>query len=142
LLARDELRTFAVRSRAAGHAGNHVRIFLSYRRDDTLTATGRLDDHPRREFGADAVFRDIDSIRLGSDFVEIIEKALAGSSVVLAVIGPRWLSSRLDNEDDFVRLEITAALRLNIPVIPVLVEGVGFPSCGRSRSGTGAWCRS
>jgi formylglycine-generating enzyme required for sulfatase activity len=105
-----------------------VRIFISYRRDDSLTATGRIDDHLRREFGQDAVFRDIDSIPLGIDFVAHIERAVSDANVVLAIIGPRWATSQLGNENDLVRREIEAALELRRPIIPVLVEAASLPT--------------
>lgn len=77
---------------------------------------------------------DVVDIRLGADFVEIITKAVTGCQVLLAVIGPRWLTAsdaegrrRLNDPDDMVRLEIQVALEHDIPVIPILVEGAAIP---------------
>lgn len=109
-------------------------VFISYRRDDTSGYGGRLDDALRHRFGDDGVFRDIDAIRPGADFVATIEAAVAGSGAVIALIGKDWLTitdtsgrRRLDDPGDFVRLEIASALHKGIDVIPVLVEGAGPP---------------
>jgi hypothetical protein len=77
---------------------------------------------------------DIDTMKVGLDFVEQIEKAVQSCDVLIAVIGKNWVNiqdeeghRRLDNPEDFVRVEIQAALERNIPVIPLLVGGVGMP---------------
>lgn len=75
----------------------------------------------------------MDYIESGEDFVQIIEEAIGSCGILIAVIGRDWLSSattnlgRLDNPNDFVRLEIVAALDRNIRVIPVLVQGANMP---------------
>lgn len=109
-------------------------IFLSYRRQDSRSATGRLEDALRARFGEETVFRDHDSIAAGEDFVAAIHRAVGTSTVLLAVIGPGWLDARdgagkrrLDDGGDFVRLEIASALQDGVPVIPVLVEGASMP---------------
>jgi hypothetical protein len=110
------------------------RVFISYRREETAYAAGwlydRLDDH----FGNAQVFKDVDSIALGDDFVEAITAAVGSCDVLLALIGHSWPTitnergeRRLDDPDDFVRLEIEAALRRNVRVIPVLVDGARMP---------------
>jgi hypothetical protein len=111
-----------------------ARIFLSYRRDDSSGHAGRLFDRLSQHFGRDNLFMDVDTIALGLDFVEVIQEAVGSCDVLLAVIGRQWLTStdvqgqrRLDNPEDFVRLEITAALERRIRVIPVLVGGVSMP---------------
>jgi tetratricopeptide (TPR) repeat protein len=78
---------------------------------------------------------DIDGIDSGDDFVKEIQKKVSECDVLIAVIGERWLTSedgrggwRLDNPDDFVRMEISTALKRDIRVIPVLVDGVVMPS--------------
>ncbi|HEX2540518.1 MAG TPA: toll/interleukin-1 receptor domain-containing protein [Caldimonas sp.] len=110
-------------------------IFLSYRRQDSLSATGRLADALVARFGAARVFRDHDDIGAGEDFVAAIRRSLEVATVLLVVIGPRWLTAsdaggrrRLDDPADFVRLEIELALRAGLPVIPVLVEGATMPA--------------
>ena len=86
-----------------------ARIFLSYRRDDSAGFAGRLADAMESEFGAGSVFRDVDDIRPGEDFVQAIESHLRDVGAVLVMIGPRWLDAgadgrrRLDDADDFVR---------------------------------------
>src|SRR4029453_17493972 len=111
-----------------------ARIFLSYRRDDSSGHAGRLYDHLCQHFGRDNLFMDVDTIALGLDFVEAIQDAVGSCDVLLAVIGRQWLTStdsaghrRLDNPEDFVRLEITTALERRIRVIPVLVGGASMP---------------
>jgi hypothetical protein len=109
-------------------------IFVSYRRQDTQSATGRLCDKLQTHFGAEQVFHDIESIEAGSDFEAIIESKIAASSVLLVMIGRHWAESathdgkaRLFDPGDYVRMEIATALHRRIPVIPVLVEGAAMP---------------
>ena len=110
------------------------RIFISYRRDDTAYAAGWLFDRLVDEFGPEQVFKDVDSIALGDDFVDAITAAVSSTDVLLALIGDKWLGMvdehgerRLDDPDDFVRLEIEAALKGDVRVIPILVEGARMP---------------
>ncbi len=109
-------------------------IFISYRREDEPAFAGRLFDRLEGHFGSQTLFMDIDSIPPGKDFVEVIERRLNESLVFLAVIGNGWLSAkgeagnrRLDDEDNFVRLEIEAALQRGIRIIPVLVNDTTMP---------------
>ena len=109
-------------------------IFISYRREDSEGEAGRLFDDLVRTFGDKSVFLDVAGISPGRDFRKEIEKKLSGCGVLLAMIGPTWASSldsdglrRLDNPNDFVRLEIATALSRDIPVIPVLVRGAKMP---------------
>lgn len=110
-------------------------IFLSYRRDDSGGYAGRLADDLKQTFAGDQVWRDIEAIEAGADFVDAIGKAIGACSVLLALIGPRWLDAknaagerRLDDPNDFVRLEITTALERGVRVIPVLVGGATMPA--------------
>ncbi|MEF8737928.1 MAG: toll/interleukin-1 receptor domain-containing protein [Candidatus Accumulibacter necessarius] len=110
-------------------------IFLSYRRHDSQSATGRLSDRLAAHFGPARVFLDHESIAAGDDFAEAIRRAVGTSVVLLAIVGPDWLTAcdvngkrRLDDEADFVRLEIESALLGGVPVIPVLVEGAVMPT--------------
>jgi hypothetical protein len=109
-------------------------IFLSYRRQDSASATGRLADRLEEHFGPARVFRDHDSIVVGDDFAAAIRRAIEASTVVLVIIGPDWLRAtlpdgrrRLDDPDDWVRLEVEAAFDANLAVVPVLVEGARMP---------------
>jgi YVTN family beta-propeller protein len=110
------------------------RVFISYRRQETAYPAGWLYDRLVDHLGRDQVFKDIDSIQLGDDFVEVIRRAVGSCDVLLALIGDAWLTitdedgrRRLDNPDDFVRLEIEAALARKVRVIPILVEGARMP---------------
>lgn len=111
-----------------------ARLFLSYRRDDSAGFAGRLADAMEAEFGAGSVFRDVDDIRPGEDFIHAIESHLQQVGVVLVMIGPRWLDAgadgrrRLDDANDFVRQEIQAALESGKPLIPLLVGGASMPA--------------
>lgn len=111
-------------------------IFISYRRQDSQSAAGRLADHLRDHLHSVRIFRDVETIEPGVDFVEAIDRALRSCGILLAVIGPRWLNvtaadgrRRLEDADDFIRLEIATALRNSeVRVIPVLVEGAEMPA--------------
>ena len=105
-------------------------IFLSYRREDSSRWVGHLASLLRGHFSADQVFMVIHTIEPGMDFVEALTNHLRSCDVLLAVIGPHWLTTkdpcglqRLKDPTDYVRLEITTALERNIRVIPVLVGG-------------------
>ena len=109
-------------------------IFISYRRDDTEGEAGRLFDDLVRSFGEDSVFMDVSDISPGVDFRKEIDDNVASCGVLLAIIGPSWSSiqdgsgnRRLDNPNDFVRLEIASALARDIAVIPVLVHDAKMP---------------
>jgi hypothetical protein len=110
-------------------------IFISYRRDDARADAGRLARDLQTRLTGTRIFRDIDTIEPGVDFVTAIEKAVGSSAAVLAIIGPRWLSAtdtsgtrRLDNPDDIVRIEIEMALQRDVRIIPLLVGGASMPS--------------
>ncbi len=109
-------------------------IFINYRRDDAGGEAGRLFDDLTRAFSEDTVFMDVSGIEPGKDFRKSIDENVAACGVLLAVIGPLWLTiadptgtRRLDSPNDFVRLEIASALARSIPVIPVLVRNASMP---------------
>jgi protein-tyrosine-phosphatase len=111
-----------------------TKVFISYRRQDAAGHAGRVRDRLATEFGANLLFMDVDGIPAGVNFVKALHKELAKCGVLLAVIGPDWLKvrdkdgkRRLENPNDFVRVEIAAALQRNIPVIPILLDGVKVP---------------
>jgi formylglycine-generating enzyme required for sulfatase activity len=111
-----------------------IKVFISYRRDDSAGHAGRVHDRLVRELGRDLLFMDVDGIPLGADFVEVLGTEVASCDVLLAIIGPDWLDARdetgkrrLENEHDFVRIEIATALKRHIPVIPILLEGTPVP---------------
>jgi TIR domain len=110
------------------------KIIVSYRRSDSQAASGRIADRLIAHFGAESVFMDIDNIPFGIDFRQHIRSALSQADVLLAVIGPDWLGegadgrSRLQEDNDPVRVEIETALNEKLRVIPVLVDGAIMPS--------------
>lgn len=110
-------------------------IFLSYRRDDSAGYAGRLRSSLESRVGVGSVFRDVDAIEPGQDFVDAIETRVQACRVFIALIGQEWLEAanaaggrRLDETEDYVRREVAAALsRHDLRVIPVLVEGASMP---------------
>jgi hypothetical protein len=111
-------------------------IFISYRRDDTEGHAGRLYEDLVERFGRQSVFFDVSAIEPGQDFRKAIDANVARCSVLLAMIGPRWLDAsggarRIDDAGDFVRLEIASALRREVPVVPVLVQGAKMPTAAQ-----------
>jgi len=114
-----------------------AKVFISYRRGDSADVTGRIYDRLEARFGHESVFMDVDTIPQGVDFREHIERAVGQADVVLVVIGPGWLAAadrdggrRLDQPEDFVRIEIEWALGRHEAVIPVLVGGADMPQSG------------
>jgi len=113
-----------------------MKLFVSYRRKDSLAITGRLVDRLSARFGRDSVFLDIHDIPIGKDFREHIRGTVEGSDVVLAIIGADCTGkleggwSRFGEPDDPVRLEIEMARQLDVPVIPVLVDNAAMPGRG------------
>lgn len=105
-------------------------IFLSYRREDAEGQAGRLYDDLVAVFGSDSVFMDVAAIQPGRDFRKVIDQSLSSCGVFLSLIGKNWITAtdasgrrRIDDPADFVRIETAAALKRDIPVIPVLVQG-------------------
>lgn len=111
-----------------------AKIFISYRRADSATFSGRIYDRLIARFGRRQVFKDVDDIPAGAKFAQYIQDALRDCAVALVVIGPGWLDARdtqgrrrLDDPADYVRLEIETALNLGLTVIPLLVDGARMP---------------
>ena len=109
------------------------RIVISYRRQDSDGIAGRIRDRLAARYSADAVFMDIDSIPFGVDFRKYVAETLANTDVVLTIIGPKWAGgvkkqkTRIHDPADPVRIELETALQLQIPIIPVLVNGAVMP---------------
>src|SRR4051795_8809425 len=113
---------------AGPHLEAAARIFISYRREDTEYPAGWLYDRLSDHFPRGEVFKDVDSIEPGEDFVDVLTEAVASCDALLVLIGQHWLSvtgpsggRRLDEPGDFVRLEVEAALQRGVRVVPVLV---------------------
>ena len=132
----------AAKKRAAltGNVAGH--IFISYRRSDSADIAGRIYDRLTGRFGRNPIFKDVDSIPLGLDFKEYLDAKVSECSVLLAIIGDRWLEAsddtgerRLEDPADFVRIEIESALKGGIPVIPLLVRGAQMPREGKLPDG-------
>jgi hypothetical protein len=109
------------------------RLFLCYRRKDSKHVEA-LRNALAAEFGPKRVFMDQESIRPGTNFPTAIQTALSSADVLLAVIGPKWTvvdkrgRTRLDDPQDYVRLELETALRREIPVFPVLLNDAKMPA--------------
>lgn len=130
-----------------GQLGASSGIFISYRRADSDYPAGWLFERLAEHFGRARVFKDVDSLQPGDDFAEVITTAVSSCSALVAVIGERWLTitdeygrRRLDNPEDFVRLEIEAALTRGVRVIPVLVNGAGMPGPPICLPACRVWC--
>jgi hypothetical protein len=111
-----------------------AKVFISYRRDDSAGYAGRLMDRLKTELGRQLLFMDVEAIPLGTNFEKVLQEEVAKCGVLLAVIGPTWSDARdengnrrLDDPNDFVRMEIAAALQRKIPVIPILLNGARIP---------------
>jgi hypothetical protein len=110
------------------------RIFISYRRDDSAAdMTDRVYEHLVRRWQR-RVFMDIDSLKAGDLFANTIEENLQNCAVMLVMIGHYWASltdeqgaRRIDNPGDYPRMEVAAALKRGIRVIPVLVGNTPLP---------------
>ena len=115
-------------------SGAGPKLFISYRRDDSASAAGRIYDRLAAYFGRDTMFKDVDDIPFGQNFEHIIVNAIQQSTVILVLIGPQWATlanargRRLDDPQDPVRLEVETALRRGAPMIPLLVEGAAAPN--------------
>ena len=111
-----------------------TKVFLSYRREDSGGYAGRIQDQLVQALGSDILFMDVDAIPLGANFVRVLHDEVAKCEVLLAVIGRNWLDARdehgnhrLEIANDFVKVEIGAALQRDIPVVPILVDGARIP---------------
>src|SRR5215470_2883129 len=119
----------------AGGSGSVSGVFINYRGADCDTAAALIDRELTARFGSDRVFLDSRSIPAGADFVEELLGRLEGCSVLVVVIGRRWLTltdtaghRRIDDPQDWIRREIVEALSCGLRVIPVLTDDVALPS--------------
>jgi tetratricopeptide (TPR) repeat protein len=110
-------------------------IFINYRGEDSQTAAALIDRELTSRFGSDQVFLDARSIPAGNDFVEELLERVRACSVLLVMIGPRWLTvtdaagkRRIDDPDDWVRREIAEALAHGLRVIPILTGDATLPA--------------
>lgn len=106
-------------------------VFINYRSRDHPLGAAAIDECLATRFGPDNVFRDCVSLRPGEFYPTEIMRALRDSDVLVAIIGPDWLTltdessgTRLiDNDHDWVRREIVWGLRHKLPIVPVLLIG-------------------
>jgi hypothetical protein len=110
-------------------------IFISYRHKDTQGEASRLADDLRAALSGVQIFRDVETIAPGEDFVVALERALADCSVMLVLIGPIWLETRdaqgrrkIDDPNDWTRLEVATGLKRGVRVIPVTCRDAPLPS--------------
>jgi hypothetical protein len=104
------------------------KIFISYKRDDDPGMAGRLADALKDIYSGKQVFYDTEDIPPGVKFQEYIESNIIDSSVLLVVIGAKWLElHKKPGEKDFVIFEVTTAQKYNVPIIPVLLQNTPIP---------------
>ena len=110
-----------------------MKVFVSYRRNDSRLMTERICDRLADLHGREAIFKDVDSIQISRDFRDSLTKAIRECDVFLAVIGIQWMEPaknglrQIDDPGDFVRLEIEQAIKENIPIVPVLIDDASMP---------------
>lgn len=115
-----------------------TQIFVSYRREDAAGYAGWLAYCLEERFGRANVFRDVNTIEAGVDFMDQVARTLRQTDVVLWVIGPAWATitrpgspePRIASADDFVRIELEHALKQRLHVVPVLLDAAPMPSAG------------
>lgn len=114
--------------------GAPLRIFLSYRRDDSQGFAGRIYDRLAIRFGPQAVFRDINDIEPGRPWAEAIDEALASCDVFVLLIGRAWLNAtddeghrRIDDPEDRHRREIETAVNRGVRTFVALMENAPMP---------------
>lgn|GEM_PF-2940634 len=113
-------------------------LFLSYRRSDSMSASGRIYERLAKRYGKQHVFKDVDTLQGGDDFAKTIQQTIQGSAAALVVIGRGWLETRdeagqrrLEDPEDSVRREVESAFDDGVPVVPILVEGAHMPEAGQ-----------
>jgi hypothetical protein len=118
--------------------GRVVKVFISYRRDDSQIASQSIYEALVHEIGKDQVFFDVDDIPYGVNFKSHLDRVVAECGIMLVMIGPEWLRlvdtqgrRRLDDPTDFVRVEVEAGLKRGITVIPVLLKGAEMPAANQ-----------
>jgi TIR domain len=116
-----------------------AKVFISYRRDDARWQAREIYRALKQVLPSDHVFMDIDSIPIGVDFVEFLEGWVEQCDIMLALIGVGWAENidpktgrrRLENPDDFMRIEVRKGLSRGIPVVPILLDGATIPDAGQ-----------
>src|SRR5882757_6287013 len=112
------------------------KIAISYRRSDSSAIAGRIADRLAARYGKESIFIDVDSVPFGTDFRKYIQDVWSEISVLIVVVGPRWLGAaegadavaRIRERTDVVRIELEMALKRDVPIIPILVDGAAMPT--------------
>jgi TIR domain len=110
-------------------------VFINYRGEDSAHCAALIDHTLSFRLGIDRVFRDCRSISAGEDFADAILSNLIHCSVLLVVIGPRWLTladngkrRQIDSPDDWIHREIAEAFAHGLRVVPILTDDVEIPA--------------
>jgi hypothetical protein len=111
------------------------RVFISYRREDTAYAAGRIYDRLCRKLPQTKVFIDVTAIRGGEKFEQRTLSEISRSDAALVFIGKKWMEprpgedqARICESDDYVRAEVRSVLNREMLVLPVLVDGALMPA--------------
>jgi hypothetical protein len=110
-----------------------VSVFISYRREDTRGVAGRISDRLKNRFGPDNVFFDVEDMEAARRWRDELAKRVGACDALVAVIGKGWNPvgandlHRLNDPDDYVRIEVQAALKRGVPVVPILIDGAKMP---------------
>ena len=124
------------------------KIFINYRRDNSIGMAGQLYELLVQALGRNSVFMGIHDIPPGVDFFAYLSRQVAACDVMLVVIGPNWLTAkdeagqrRLGQPDDFVVIALSSGACPRYPCHPCFgrwgahAEGeraTGFPEAARS----------
>jgi formylglycine-generating enzyme required for sulfatase activity len=114
------------------------KIFINYRRVESLNQAQHLKTLFDKAFGAKRVFLDVRGIDGGANWLQTLERQVAASAAMVVLIGKDWADlkdrhgrRRLDDPHDFVRFEISQALLRHLPVIPVSIDGAAMPEAAQ-----------
>lgn len=107
-----------------------MKLFISYRRNDSMHAAHRVRLLLVQKFGGDSVFIDRE-IPAGREWAEHIRAVLATCSGVVVMVGDEFLrrlsSPRGDDDADPMVWEISLAIELGKPIYPVLFGTIDMP---------------
>lgn len=110
-----------------------TKIFISYRRDDSIAYVGRMRDYLEKVYDKSEIFQDISYLKGGDDYATIIKNTINKCECCIVVIGPDWHKVkkngklRINDPDDFLQMEISLALKYNKKIVPVLVGNAKMP---------------
>jgi TIR domain-containing protein len=109
-------------------------VFINYRGEDSRSYGALLYTELTRQFGDEHVFLDAESIPAGADHARELVGRVRSARMLLAVIGPRWLSAtdptgrrRIDDPTDWIRRELAEAFTAGVRIIPVLTDQAELP---------------